>query len=243
MSNYYNKSIITVIARVYQERLNWKCLIFLVFLAGCSSSPINPKMNQGIITFDIAYTNNSGKSFPLQLLPKTIEMKFNRNYASYTIEDRVGLFSISNIINLSSHRNLTLIKVFDKKYIYKGTSSEVPLFFRSSDAYDVKFMPDTERIAGVLCWKANVTDKALLKSYDILYTSSIKIDELNANTPYVKIKGLMLQFGIQMKNLDMKLTAKKINQKEIDDQEFTIPEGYKYISKNQMEEIINSLLP
>ena len=107
----------------------------------------------------------------------------------------------------------------------------------------VKFLSDTQRLAGILCKKATITDKELSKSYDILYSSNIYIDDLNANTPYSKIKGLLLHFGIQMKNLDMKLTAKKINQQEIKDQEFQIPDGYKLISKAQMEEIINTLLP
>jgi len=200
-------------------------------------------MEQGAITFDIAYTNNSGRSFPMQLLPKTIEMKFNRNFASYTIEDRVGLFSICNILDLSHHKSATLIKVFDKKYVYQGNAHESPIFFKSSEPYEVQFQKDTQRIAGILCQKAVITDKESAKSYDILYSSNIRIRDLNANTPYAKIEGLLLQFGIQMKNLDMKLTAKKINQKNVNNIEFQIPEDYKAISKMQMEEIINTLLP
>ena len=221
----------------------WIGTCCMVILFGCSSRGVKDKLDQGIITFDIDYINNSGKNFPIQLLPKTIEMKFNPNYASYTIEDRVGLFSISNILNLKSHKNLTLIKVFDKKYVYKGQKDETPIFFKNSNPYDIKFLTDTCRVAGVLCKKASFTDKESLKTYDIFYTSNIQIRDPNANTPYVKIKGLLLQFGIQMKNLDMKLTAKKIDSKEIKDQEFIVPDSYKVISKNHMEEIINTLLP
>jgi hypothetical protein len=200
-------------------------------------------LDQGTITFDINYINNSGKNFPIQLLPKTIEMKFNQNYASYTIEDRVGLFSISNILNLNNHKSQTLIKVFDKKYVYNGQKDETPIFFKNSEPYDIIFLTDTYRIAGVLCKKARFTDKESLKTYDILYTSNIRVRDPNANTPYVKVKGLLLQFGIQMKNLDMNLTANKIVSKEIKDQEFLVPDAYKSISKNHMEEIINTLLP
>ena len=242
MSYCFSKSYFTTSPAV--SRNIWLgVLVMLFFLQGCSSSGINTKVDQGTIIFDIAYTNNSGRSFPIQLLPKTIELKFNRNYASYTIEDRVGLFSICNILNLSTRKNITLIKVFDKKYVYQGLKHETPIFFKNSEPYDVKFLSDTQRLAGILCKKATITDKELSKSYDVLYSSNIHIDDLNANTPYSKIKGLLLHFGIQMKNLDMKLTAKKINQQEIKDQEFQIPDGYKLISKAQMEEIINTLLP
>jgi len=217
--------------------------VVLVFLETCTTTGFNDNVNEGYITFDIAYTNNSGRSFPIQLLPKTIEMRFNRNYACYTLEDRVGLFSISNIIDLNKHENLTLIKVFDKKYVYRGFENGSPIFFKKSTPYEVILLPDTYRLAGILCKKANMTDSETKRSFDILYTTNIQINAINDNTPYKKIKGLLLQFGIQMKNLDMKLTAKKINQKEISDQEFAIPDGYKHISKNQMEEIINTLLP
>lgn len=220
----------------------WKGIILMIVVIGCSSSSRN-KLDQGVVVFDIEYINNSGKDFPFQLLPKTIEMKFNQNYESFTIEDRVGLFSISNILNLHNRKNQTLIKVFDKKYVYNGPKDEPPIFFKNSEPYDIKFLADTCRLAGQLCNKASFTDKESLKTSDILYTSNFLIHEPNANTPYAKVKGLLLQFGIQMKNLNMELTAKKIVAKEITDQEFVVPKDYKAISKNDMEEIINSLLP
>lgn len=170
-------------------------------------------------------------------------MKFNRNFASYTIEDRVGLFSICNILDMNKHKNHTLIKVFDKKYVYHGVTKEPPIFFPNSNPYNIEFLPDTIRIAGALCKKAYIIDNKNPKKLEILYSSDIQVYDINKNTPYEKIQGQMLQFGIQMKNLDMKLTAKKINGQEIKDQEFEIPNGYKLITKKQMEEIINTLLP
>ena len=75
-------------------------MISFFLLIQCSDVIEKDKLTEGIIEYDIAYVNNSDRSFPLQLLPKTMELKFNRNYAAYTIKDRVGLFSISIITNL-----------------------------------------------------------------------------------------------------------------------------------------------
>jgi hypothetical protein len=242
--SYYSSSCYLNAYRFFVTSRFWCFLLLtLVLIPGCSDSSVSEKINQGSITFDIVYTNNSGRSFPMQLLPKTIEMKFNNNFASYTIEDRVGLFSISNVLDLKHHKSATLIKVFDKKYVYQGGKHESPIFFRNNEPYDVQFQKDTQRVAGVLCQRATITDKETAKSYDILYSSNIRIRDLNTNTPYAKIEGLLMQFGIQMKNLDMKLTAKKINQKNVTDLEFQTPGDYKGISKDQMEEIINTLLP
>jgi hypothetical protein len=208
----------------------------------CSVKELDHKIHQGTITYDISYTNNSGRSFPVQLLPKTLEMKFNSHFSSYTIEDRVGLFSISNVTDLKKTGHYTLIKVFDKKYIYKGGPKETPVFFKTGLPYQIKFLPDTLRLAGMLCKKAMVSDAGSFK-FDIFYTTFIDVPSSNMNTPYEKVDGVLLMFQIRMKNLDMKLTAKKISPKEIKDSEFLEPEGYKLISKTQMEEIINTLLP
>jgi hypothetical protein len=229
--------------RVFRNNHLICIFLFFILMNGCHKPEIKDKISQGVITFDISYTSDSGRNFPVQLLPKNMEMKFNKNYTSFTIEDRVGLFSISNITNLKKRHHVTLIKVFDKKYVFKGDTNEAPIFFRNNVPYEVKLFADTARLVGILCQKASVTDVSTRKSFDVFYTSNIDLQNPNANTPYQNIHGLLLQFGIQMKNLKMKLTAKKINQKEIDNDEFIIPTGYKRISKNQMEEIINTLLP
>lgn len=221
----------------------WVALCMVFILVGCKSGTFKEKFDEGSIVFDIEYVNNSGKSFPLQLLPKTIEMKFNQNFTSYTIEDRVGLFSISNIVNLHNHKNETLIKVFDKKYVYSGGGEEPPVFFNTTKPYEISYQNDTVRVAGILCKRASYMEQKTQKPCYIFYTTNIKVRAPYANTPYSEVKGLLMQFSIQMKNLDMKLTAKKVTAKEISDEEFAVPEEYKAITKKHMEEIINTLLP
>jgi hypothetical protein len=219
-------------------------LVFSTFLINCHNNIINEKLKEGSILYDITYFNTSDRNFPPQFLPNTMELKFNKNYASYTIEDRVGLFSISNITDLKKHSHLTLIKVFNKKYAYKGTRSEIPVFFEASaSTYYVNFLPDTLKLAGISCKRASVTDTKSHKNYDIAYTSNIAVANPNENTPYKDIDGLLMKFVLQMKNLRMVLTAKKYEKKQTNDKEFIIPEGYKFITKKQMEEIITTLLP
>jgi hypothetical protein len=217
--------------------------IICISFTACSDKKISGKIDQGTIVFDIAYINNSGKSFPLHLLPKTMEMKFNQNFVSYIIEDRVGLFSIRNITNLKKQSHLTLIKVFDKKYVFNGNSKEPPVFFKDNKPYVVTVLKDTLRLAGMPCNKALVADITNSKAFAVFYTSNIDVPNPNNNTPYEKVNGVLLTFEIQMKSLEMKLTAKKVTKKSINDQDFLLPEGYKLISRSQMEEIINTLLP
>jgi hypothetical protein len=221
-------------------------VILLVILGlglGCKRLNGHHAANQGVVVFDIEYVKNSGRNIPVQFLPKVMELKFNKHYASYSIEDRLGLFAISNQIDLKKHLHVTMVKVFDKKYAYVGTDSETSILFNSELPYVIQLLKDTMTVAGFSCNKALATNSINGASFDVLYFKDSRIENPNLNTPYRDVDGLLLKFTLQLKNIDMNLTAKEFIQKEIGDSIFEIPDEYKRISKKQMEEIVMSLLP
>ena len=218
-------------------------VVSVFLLTQCSNWNFNDKFTEGIVEYDIHYVNYSNQNFPLKLLPKTMEFKFNQNFASYTIEDKMGIFSIRDVKSAKDHDHTTMIKFFSEKYACQSKKKESPFFFKSNVPYKVVFLKDTFRMAGMSCKKANVTDINSSQSYDVAYTCLVGGKDPNANTPYKKINGLLMDFKLQIKNLEMTLTAKKIVSKKINDEDFLIPEGYKFISKKQMEGIISNLLP
>ena len=180
---------------------------FLPLLNSCNSNEINSKVDEGVIEYEISYLNTS-RHFPVQLLPKVMKMEFNRNYTSYTIEDRLGLFIISNIIDLKERKHTTLIKVFDKKYVYSGDRKEPPILFDNSVKYDVNYIDDTSRIIGILCNKALVNEHDSKKNFDVLYTNQVGVNNPNINTPYEAIDGMLMNFKLKLKSLDMQLPKK-----------------------------------
>src|SRR5271157_210928 len=144
--------------KLLQVKLKFFFIFVLVFLV-CNSCKtlLRDKITEGSIQYDIVYNYSSVKNFPVQLLPKTLEFKFNKNFASYSLEDKVGLFAINIIINLQKHNHITMIKVFDKKYLYQSERKEMPIFFNPETKYKIKCSNDTFRIAGLLCKNAKVT--------------------------------------------------------------------------------------
>jgi hypothetical protein len=225
-------------------------LLFLLIIAlligvtpGCKHATPVGHINQGVIEFDISYINTSGKNIPVQLLPKTMSLKFNKKYAVYTIEDRLGMFSISNIIDFGKHSHCTLVKIFDKKYVYRGKQTESSLLFSSTGKYFIEEQTDTLRLAGLLCNRAVVRDSAKHAQFDVFHTSMVDLNKPNYNTPFDKIDGLLLGFTLQLKSMDMQFRARKVSEKEIPDSAFEVPAEYKYINKKQMEDIVLSVLP
>lgn len=226
------------------------CRVFITFLVvftcftACNKQyNAKDQISEGIIQYDITYSNRSGQNFPFQLLPKVMELKFNENYSSYTLEDRLGLFSISNILDFGRRQHITLIKVFDKKYVYKGKKGEVSVLFDSSVNYEMKYLEDTARLVGYLCQTANIRDTQSMKNFEILYSHAIGSNKPNANTPYEPIEGMLLDFRLVLKNLEMHLKAKSVEQKNIRDNAFEVPKEYKEISRKKMEEILTTILP
>ena len=120
MLNFIKSRSIPAFVNHIEYYLIYGLLMLSIFSSGCRSSVFTDNIKEGIIQYNINYTNNSGRNFPVQLLPKTMELRFNKHFVSFEIEDRVGLFSIRNINDLLNKKHLTLIKVFDKKYAYKG---------------------------------------------------------------------------------------------------------------------------
>jgi hypothetical protein len=212
-------------------------------IQACKTNKNAGYVEEGIIEYEINYSNRDGKNFPFQLLPKVMLMKFNENHSRYTLEDRLGLFSISNIINFNNKQHVTLIKVFEKKYVYIGKKEESSILFDSSVDYNLKYLNDTSRIIGYLCKTANITDKTFNQNFNILYTKSLGNGNSNMNTPYAAIDGMLLDFRLTLKNLNMQLKAKSIEKKNIGEEEFQVPEDYKEINRKQMEEILTTILP
>jgi hypothetical protein len=219
------------------------CIAFILVLisTNCTKNNNNTNISQGVLQYDITYINQTGKRIPLQLMPKILEVKFNKDFSEYTIQDRLSLFCIQNIMNYNDNKHITLIKVFDKKYVYIGQTNEPAILFETSDAYKINYLNDTSRLAGFLCKKALITyNKSIFSVY---YTNSIKIEKPNKNTPYEAIDGMLLNFRLQLKSLEMQLNVKKFEHKMIDNSQFEIPKDYKVISRKQMEEIITTILP
>jgi hypothetical protein len=219
-------------------------LFISLTLSSCNYKSNDSNISQGLIEYDINYIEQANKKIPLQLMPKTMDLLFNKNFSQYSIEDRLGLFSIKNIINFKLNKHITLVKIFDKKYVYYGLPGEAPILFEPFEKMKVDYTKDTIKLAGMLCYKATISTQDSAKlTFDIYYTKSIDIDFPNKNTPYQSINGMLLSFRLQLKSLNMQLKAKNFKHKLVEDKDFDVSDEYKSISRKQMEDIITTILP
>ncbi len=214
----------------------------LFFIVSCENENSLDKIKEGIIEYDITYSSDSTSSVPVQFLPKTMIMRFNQNYASYKIEDMMGVFCITNTTNISRRTHVSTIKLFNNKYKYEGKKTEVPVFFKPESVFIISQTTDTITLAGVHCNKSIITDLKGRRKFDVAYSDEFFIKHPNINTPYSEINGILMKFEIDLGKMRLTLSAKKIIPAVISNKLFHISDEYKPINEEKMRDIIATML-
>ncbi|MFC2151667.1 hypothetical protein ACFLSE_03995 [Bacteroidota bacterium] len=219
-------------------------IITLIFtlLSSCKKIQHKDRIREGYIEYDIEYLDDSMDSFMKGLLPKKMTIKFKNNNTLNKIEGFSGIVSFTHIQNYKEKKNITLVKVLNKKYKYVEKINDQSLFFEELPGMRIEELDTIVEICGFKSKKAKVTiPDSNIEPFFIYYTNDIIINNVNAQTPFKSIKGVLLEFQLKLYDMPMKLTAKKVQAAEVASEDFKIPEGYDSINKKTMIEIIELL--
>lgn len=215
--------------------------LFLLILFSCKLNDTPELIEEGIITYDITYFQTEKENPLISLLPAQMTITFKDDKAVSVFEGWMGIFSSSLITDISKGENKTLIKLSDKKY-YSVSAINEPFIGEKTDSISIQDIDETKDIAGYKCKKSMVNIyNPENYSFDIYYTDELKLKYPNINSPFKDIQGVLMEFQMEINNIEMKLTFNNINTDKIHDSVFNIPEGYHNISKAEMEEILESV--
>lgn len=217
-------------------------LLIIFALAGCEKTQNKDRIKEGYIEYDIEYLDKSIDNFMKGFLPKKMIIKFKDNNTINKIEGFSGIVSFTHIQNYRNKRNITLVKVLNKKYQYIEKINDESLFFEKLPGIKIEEQDTIVEVCGFKSKKAKVTlpDKDFEPFY-IYYTEEIIINNVNAQTPFNSIDGVLLEFQLKLYDMPMRLTAKKIQSAKISSDNFEVPEGYERINRKTMAEIIDLL--
>jgi GLPGLI family protein len=219
-------------------------IIVLIFtsLNSCKKIQHKDRIKEGYIEYDIEYLDDSLDSFMKGLLPRKMTIKFKNNNTINKIEGFSGIVSFTHIQNFREKRNITLVKILNKKYKYIEKINDNSLFFEDLPGMKIELQDTTKIICGFKSQKAKIIiPDSNVEPFFIYYTDDIIINNVNAQTPFRSIKGVLLEFQVKLYDMPMKLTATKIQEAEISSDYFKIPKGYDSINKKTMVEIIELL--
>ncbi len=227
----YNKIILK-----YFSVITW-IIVVLFVLQSCNSEISGKKLKQGKIEYKINYLDDVRQKPLIALLPHKMITVFKNN-STYSVVEGF-LFKLIYITNHSKGQNITLFQVLDKKYMYFADTAQTPFGYQVDK--DLEIIPTNKEktIAGYKCKHAYAVFPGQKDTLEIYYTDELGIKDPNCNNPYKKIKGVLMEFTVNMLDINMNFKAEKVKKKKVDSKLFKAPEGYKVISKKEMEDIVD----
>jgi hypothetical protein len=211
-------------------------------MAACMRDEGQAGISSGRIDYRISYLNDDVDKKTLEILPKRMKMVFDEKMAVNNIEGFMGFYKLEAITNFHTRRCFTLLKVFEKNYLFKGRRDELMCCFDPMEEMEITETTETKSIAGFNCRKAEIYLPASQQSFSIYYTGEIDLKHPNSTNPYREIDGVLMEFELTLLHLKMRFTAEKFHPLAESGNQADIPQNACSISRDQMTEILNHLL-
>lgn len=208
-------------------------VITIFVFTGCTEK--NDKiLNEGIIEYDV---NAVDQSHPWAgMIPTTATLKFKDD--KFVLEmSTMGMFTTLFVCNQGNKTLTQMVKFLDIKQACIENEKDIQT---ENLQYKIKCeeTKDTKVIAGYKCNKVKVTmEKDPTVIFEAYYTKEMGAENVNALSPYLGIKGMLMQYRLKKMGLELEFTAKNVKKAEIADNTFEIPAYYKIVSKQEIEKI------
>jgi len=188
---------------------------------------------KGVVTYKITVEGSGVTEEMKTMMPKTMTMTIKGNKARSEIITIMGKTVSISDGDLKSA--ITLMDMMGQKIAIQKTSEEIMNEIAESPEVKVEVTSETKDILGYICKKAIITNPEDDMELIIYFTEELGSKELNFDNPQFKdINGVMLEFEIPYEMVNMHFTAVNVEKKNVDDNEFTIPEGYELKTKEEM---------
>lgn len=213
-------------------------LILLVTLGYSQDVFSNSKDFSGIIIYNITYDEAKMDPQMVAMMPKTLKMIIKGGKVK--TEMNMGMGKSINIFDSESLTGLMLLDMMGQKFAIEMSQEDIQKELADGPDVVVEKFDDTKEVAGYTCKKAIVK---ILKSngeveseLEVYYTQELGSGGINMDNPMFKdIDGVMLEYSMVEDNVSMKLNAISVDKKKISDDEFEIPEGFKTVTQEELE--------
>jgi len=210
--------------------------------SSCDNADSRHKIHSGRIDYKISYLNQDLNHKTLELLPRQMKLLFNDKQAMNNIEGFLGFYRLSTITDFNTRKCSTVLKVFEKQYLVKGKREEQMCCFDTMDDMKITETNETKQIAGFTCKKAMVYLPSTQTEFEIYYTDEINLKHPNATNPYRKVKGVLMEFELNLLYLRMRFVAENFHEMEPENLNNEFSEYSRQVSRDQMTQILNKLM-
>lgn len=213
-----------------------KQLIFSVLFISTFLFSLSSPSFEGTIDYKISYKNLPEEMGMYKaMLPRKSRVIIKNDWSK--IQQNMGvLMKMDIIFNSKTNTSVMLINAMGKKIAVEtnDTTEKIdPSLFTLTKKEDIKI------IAGYKCKKNILTDTAN-NSYTLWITDKIPSYK-NQNLPDIDLGGFPMEYNIENNGMSVRMTASKVTEKEISDEEFTIPADYEKKTAEEMGELMKGM--
>lgn len=213
-------------------------LLLAAVIIFSSAAYAGKKPFEGVITYKITYPEADLTPEVMNMMPKVTTSMIKGNMMK-TMMSMGGMGKQSTIINSEDMNSVTLLDMMGQKFAIVIPKEELMNEIGEFET-SVTYTDETKEVAGLACKKAIVAAKntATGEEMEVVawFTEKYEVGKINIDNPLFKdIEGLLLEFEIEQKGLVMKFTATDVKKKKINDSEFEVPEGYKEVTKEELQ--------
>lgn len=215
-------------------------LLFVLLITLGASNDIFSKDFSGVIIYNITYDETKMDPQMVAMMPKTLKMMIKG--AKVKTEMSMGMGTNVNIFDSETMTGSMLMDMMGQKFAIEMNTADIEEELEEGPDVKVEKSDETKDIAGYSCSKAVVK---VLKAngeteyqMEVFYTDELGSGGINMDNPMFKdIEGVMLEYTIKEENMDMKLTAISVDNKKVSDSEFEIPEGFKKVTQEELQQM------
>ena len=215
-------------------------LSFVLFSSRCNLD--NEKPIQGVIVYDVTFPYLKNKVL-LNVFPEEMVVSFKGDQTHGMLKSLGGIVASEFISNEKERSFCQLLKAFQDRYVMELSENEVVDFVKTMPAMTFESTNETDSLAGYLCKKTIANFQLDSVPPVILYhTTEIKLNNPNWYSQYQEIDGVLLGYEVEQYGMRMKLIAKSVESKGINDKIFEISSKYERINSEEMNRMIDSLI-
>ena len=191
------------------------------------------------LRYHISYLESMAGDVPTRILPATMHSWYTDYFVVTEIQGFFSQFSLIQIADLRNKRVSTLLNVFGSKVYHRGDKGELPAGIIAPSELDIQNTGEQSVIGGLQSEQVKIDTGS--ETYNMYFTRDFSVREPNLSTPYSSINHPLTDFHIQLSKLKMHLTCTKYETRTIESDISLVPKDYKPVTREVMEEIINSL--
>ena len=205
-------------------------------------STLSDKKVEGTILYDVSFPYLEDPVLA-NVFPEEMKLSFQGGNTHGYLKSLGGIVTSEFISNEKDRTFTQLLKAFSDRYVMQLDETEVQDYLKGQTLLELVPTKETKEICGYTCQKtiANFRTDSMPPVY-LFHTNELDLPNPNWFNQYAAIEGVLLGYEVEQYGMRMKLEAKEVTLKEVDNTLFTVDSKYQTIDANKMESVIDSLM-